>query len=258
MDGSTSTDVGPIMGCPVGTDDLLSDFATSNGLYPTDGRQGGWYVYGDQYGTFDPPKLDSAPYPIDMTTGNPSCSGSGSLRLKATGFIGFGAAMGTDFKPRAPGDGGLSPKGTYDASKYRGVAFWAKSAAPLQFVQVKFPDINTDVEAPPHAVPNCILNPNSTQNCSPYLVKFGVAAGTGTTDFSKYTNAQINPTWKRFEVLFADTKQDSDNPGFKPTPDSLDVAHLLGMAIQVNANFGTTPPTANDFELWIDDVQFIR
>ena len=95
-------------------------------------------------------------------------------------------------------------------------------------------------------------------NCSPYLVKFGEQADAGTGEFAKYANAQITTTWKRFEVLFADAKQDPTNPGFKPTPDKLDTTRLLGMAIQVNADFSTNPPTANNFELWIDDVQFIR
>jgi hypothetical protein len=256
---SDNPDTGPITTCPVGTDDLISDFTSDNSLYATDGRRGGWYVYGDTFGTFTPPKIENAPYPIDNTTGNPNCSGAGSFHLKATGFIGFGAAMGTDFKPRAAGvDGGFGPKGTYDASKYTGVAFWAKSAAPLRFVQVKFPDINTDTEAPDHATPTCILNPASAMNCSPYLVKFAEVPDAGTIQFPKYMTAQIDTTWKRFVVLFADTKQDADNPGYVPTPDRLDTTKLLGMAIQVNANFSTTPATANDFELWIDDAQFVR
>jgi hypothetical protein len=255
-------DLGAITNCPMGTDDLISNFDRGNGIEATDGRQGGWYVYGDDFGTFDPPKIEGAPYPIDMNTGNPSCSGAGSLRLKGTGFRGFGAAMGTDFKARQVVDGGdggvLGPKGTYDASKYKGIAFWARSAAPLKFVQVKFPDVNTDTEAPAHENPTCILNSASAMNCSPYLVKLAEVTEGGTGDFAKYSNAQINTTWKRFEVLFADTKQDTGNPGYKPTPDRLDTTRLLGMAIQVNANFGTTPVSANDFELWIDDLQFLR
>lgn len=255
-DGSTS-EVGAVASCPVGTDDLISDFTTDNSIAASDGRQGGWYVYGDPMGTFDPPKVAGAAYPIDATMGNTACSGPGSLRLKATGFTGFGAAMGTDFKPRQAADGGaMPPKGIYDASKYRGVAFWARSAAPVKLVQVKFPDVNTDTEAPPHDTDNCILNAASRMNCSPYLVKFGEPAAT--TVFPKYSNAQIDSTWRRFEVLFADTKQDPTNPGFIPTPDKLDVTRMLGMAIQVNADFSKTPPAANDFELWIDDVQFIR
>ena len=85
-----SNDLGAITNCPMGTDDLISNFDRSNGIEATDGRQGGWYVYGDNNGTFDPPKIANAPYPIDMNMGNPNCSGAGSLRLKATGFTGFG------------------------------------------------------------------------------------------------------------------------------------------------------------------------
>jgi hypothetical protein len=257
--GGPGVDGGPITNCPIGTDDLISSFDSTNGIEPSDGRQGGWYVYGDANGTFDPKKIEGAPYPVDMDNGNPNCSGAGSLRLKATGFTGFGAAMGTDFKARLAGpDGGLGPKGTYDASKYRGVAFWAKAGAPLRFVQVKFPDVNTDSEAPDHEVSTCILNPFSELNCSPYLVKFAEPTDAGAIQFPKYTHTQITTTWKRFEVLFADTQQDLTNAGYKPTPDKLDVTRLLGMAIQVNADFSTTPPTANDFEVWIDDVQFIK
>jgi hypothetical protein len=38
----------------------------------------------------------------------------------------------------------------------------------------------------------------------------------------------------------------------------LDLKHLVGFAIQVNANFSVEPTAANDFEMWIDDVRFIR
>jgi len=143
----------------MGTDDLISDFAHNNSIASSDGKQGGWYVYGDTLntGTFDPP-ASSGPYPIDMTVGNPNCSGPGSLRVKATGWTQFGAALGTDFKPRVAVDGGAvtvdgggagaTVKGAYDASKYKGISFWAKAAAPVKFVQVKFLDPYTDRDSP--------------------------------------------------------------------------------------------------------------
>jgi hypothetical protein len=99
----------------------------------------------------------------------------------------WGAATGVDWKPRpSDGDGGYGDKMTYDASKYRGIAFWAKSSAPLDGVQVAFPDLYTDGAAPPHDMPNptgtgeplctdcrCIYNAASEYNCSPFLVQFG-------------------------------------------------------------------------------------
>jgi hypothetical protein len=246
---------GPAAGCPTTPDNLISDFKTDNSIAAADGRQGGWYVYGDDTKTaiYSPPKTD--PYPIDTGNGNTSCSGAGSLHLKATGFAQWGAALGTDFKPRVAG----MPKPTYDATKYKGVAFWAKGSAPIKHVQVKFPDINQDPEAALVAADACIYTAGSAYNCSPYVIVFG-AEGTAAPLFTKYATTQIDTTWKRFEVLFADAHQDPGNPGLSAPPaDKLDVAHLTGMAIQINANYDAQgQPSANDFEIWIDDVEFIQ
>lgn len=234
-------------------DELIADFATDNGLHPADGRSGGFYVYGDMLGAFDPPKDGDNPYPIDSANGNATCSGAGSFRVKAAGFRQWGAAAGADFVPRAG-----SYKGTYDASKYKGVGFWAKGGAPVTRVQVSFPDVYTDQAANPTpldaSTSPCVYTAGATNNCSPYLVKFG------DPDFPKYMAATIDTTWKYFYVLFADTKQDKNNAGFhRMNADYVDLQHLTGMAIQVNAIYAASGvATANDFELWIDDVMFIK
>jgi hypothetical protein len=249
--GSMDTGSAPV--CPMNADDIISTFNTDNGIDPVSGRSGGWYVYpdkiGDPNGTFDPPlPMGMDPYPIDMTIGNPYCTGPGSFHVKATNFRAFGAALGTDFvAPVAP-----MVKGAYDASQYKGIAFWAKAAANIQHVQIKFPDIYTDPQVPE---PMCILTSGSTMNCSPYIVKIGAEA-----DNAKYAGTKIDTTWRRLEIFFADAVQDQYNTGFHRDPpnDKLDVQHLLGMAIQVNADFSVTPAAANDFEIWVDDVEFIR
>jgi hypothetical protein len=70
---------------------------------------------------------------------------------------------------------------------------------------------------------------------------------------------QVDTTWKRFDVLFADTQQDMYNAGFHTDANQLDTKHLTGMAIQVNAKYSAAGvASANDFELWIDDVNFIE
>ena len=73
---------------------------------------------------------------------------------------------------------------------------------------------------------------------------------------------QIDTTWKRFDVFFADTRQDQYNQGFHAAANlstsNLDVAHLTGIVIQVNATWVGTTPSPNDFEIWVDDVNFIR
>ena len=149
----------------------------------------------------------------------------------------WGAATGVDWKPRpSDGDGGYGDKMTYDASQYRGIAFWAKSSAPLDGVQVSFPDLYTDGGAPSHDMPDpeptqsaalhgrgracrCIYNAPPQLNCSPYLVQFGLK-GDAAADalFSGYANYQLDTTWKRYQVLFVDTRQDPGNGGYH-TPD---------------------------------------
>ena len=268
-DGGGADSFTAAAGCPSSPDDLISDFASDNSVSPQDGRQGGWYTYGDDLGMF----AYGDGYQIDTTANNPNCSNSGgSLHVKASGFADWGAAMGVDFKPHSSLDSGATgPKMTYDASKYRGVAFWMKSASPLDGVQVSFPDLNTDAASPPHSMMdsfdptnkcdncNCIYLSGSWQNCSPYLVQFGKMGDAGAAvAFQKYMDVQIGTDWQRFEVLFEDTRQDPGNLGYHTSDDKLDVAELTGMAIQVNVNYDTTPKSARDFEVWLDDVTFIK
>jgi len=251
-------DTAPVAACITVADDLIADFTTDNGLSPVDGRQGGFYVYGDSSGTFDPPNVDGQSYPIDSDNGNPTCSGPGSFHTKATGFSQWGAALGADFVPKVVSDAG-SFKGTYDASKYKGVSFWAKAAAPISgTVQVSFPDVWTDASANPRVIdptiPPCLYStPGATNNCSPFLVKFA------DPKFPSYQNYKIDTTWRQYQILFADTQQDQYNAGFfRDGADYLDVNHLTAMAIQVNAIYTNGVAGANDFELWIDDVNFIE
>jgi hypothetical protein len=256
--------------CPQHTpDDLISDFESDNSLAPVDGRQGGWYTYGDDVGAFT--YGGDKGYEI-VAEGNPNCSRNGAFHVAGTGFRMWGAAMGVDWKPRpSDGDGGYGDKMTYDASKYRGIAFWARSSAPLDGVQVAFPDLYTDGGAPAHEMPadpitgasctdcRCIYNAASEYNCSPFLVQFG-KKGDAAADmvFAGYANFQLTPTWQRFQILFVDTKQDPGNGGYKPPANRLTVDKLTAMAIQVNADYTSGAAAARDFDIWLDDVSFIK
>src|SRR3954467_3861419 len=132
--------------CPVG-DELLSDFKMDNGILPVDGRTGGWYTYGDKEGSGMLVPAEGGGAPPDLDTGNPNCSGPGSLHVISTGFRDWGSAMAVDFKGKLFTDAGLVGKGTYDASAYKGIAFWARSAAPIPFVQVAVLDTYTIPES---------------------------------------------------------------------------------------------------------------
>ena len=233
--------------------DLIADFATDSSLYPVDGRSGAFYVFGDGLGTFDPPQMSNRDYPVDRMTGNPSCSGPGSFHVKATGFTNWGATVAADFVAK-PYGGAYSA--TYDASKYKGVSFWAKGAAAIANVLVSFPDVYTDGGANPTAIDPtaqpCVYAPSSTVGCSPYLVKFADPT------FSSYLDYQIDTSWKRFDILFRDTLQDRYNPGYHTSADRLDVYHLTRLEIRVGVTYVSGLPIANDFEMWIDDVRFIE
>jgi hypothetical protein len=260
--GSKSTTPPPSL-CPV-MDDLISDFSNDNGVFPVDGRTGGWYTYADDsgFGTIDPAEGGGAT--PDLDTGNPNCSGPGTLHVISSGFADWGSAMGVDFAPTVTLDTGDRAKGTYDASKYRGIAFWARAAAPIPFVQVSVMDPYTTIPSILSADQACVYNASMpTKNCSPYLVKFGYGyMGEALTpvmeDFPKYIGVQIDTTWRRFEILFTDMKQDRTNPGQMSPGNMLAVSQITGMAIQVNTDHSTSPPTATNWELWLDDVSFIK
>jgi hypothetical protein len=147
-------------------------------------------------------------------------------------------------------------KGTYDASRYKGVSFWARAGAPLSGVKVSFPDLYTDGGVDPKSLEPgltpCVFASGSKFNCSPYLVKFG------DSDFPTYQKYQIDTTWKRFDVFFADAQQDFYNPGFHTAANVLDTKHLTSLAIQVSALYVNDSAAPNDFELWLDDVYFIK
>ena len=235
---------------------LIADFSVDNGLAPVDGRQGGFYTYGDASETSGTPLAvltppEGGPDPIDSTVGNACSSPLGSFHVTATGFVVWGAATGTNFVPLVG-----STKGTYDATKYKGISFWAKATAPLTGVQVSFPDVWTDAAANPTPLNGafypCMYIAGAPNNCSPYLVKFGDPL------FPAYMNTQIGTDWQRIDVLFADTQQDVDNGGQGSPNNLLDVGHLTSMAIQVNAiHNADSTVTANNFSLWIDDIFFL-
>jgi hypothetical protein len=261
---------GPAGNCP-GPNELISDFEIDNSIAAVDGRQGGWYTYGDTQGMFVTGGANG--YNIDEA-GNPNCTPNGALHIQGRGFSMWGAATGVDWRPRpSDGDGGYADKMPYDASAYRGVAFWARSSAVLDGVQISFPDLYTDNAAPPHDMPDpanptgpplctackCIYTPGSDYNCSPYLVQFGLTGDAGVAAlFAGYSGYQLTTTWKRYEVFFVDTKQDPGNGGYHPPSNRLTADKLTAMAIQVNADYSSGSAAARDFEIWIDDVSFIK
>jgi len=109
--------------------------------------------------------------------------------------------------------------GFYDLSKYAGVSFKIKAARPGQ-VRVKLPDVNT--------VPDG-----------------GVCSSGCWNSFGKDIPAETE--WREVKVLFSELRQ-QDGWG-DPRPPSLATAKVKGLEWAVDKG--------QEFDVWIDDVQFI-
>ena len=79
-------------------------------------------------------------------------------------------------------------------------------------------------------------------------MQFGLKGDAAADVFSGYSNYQLDTTWKRFEVLFVDARQDPGNGGYRRRAEQLTVDKLTAMAIQVNADYSTGTAKARDFE----------
>jgi endoglucanase len=119
------------------------------------------------------------------------------------------------------GFGFMSPERGYDASAYKGIAFIAKRGqSSASEVRIKVPDGNTHPKG---------------GACSDCFNDFGVT-------FS------VTESWTRYVIEFADLKQEG---GWgDPRPPSVDVDKLFGVQFQIAAR-------GQDFDIWIDDVEFI-
>ena len=108
-----------------------------------------------------------------------------------------------------------------DARAWKGVAFMARRGPTgSAFVRVKIPDAATAPEG---------------KVCTECFNDFGV-------DF------EVSEEWTRFEVAFADLKQQPD--WGQPRPAAVDASKVYGLLWQVATKGGA-------IDLWIDDVTFV-
>ena len=184
----------------------------NNQNLPNDNRGGYWYTFRDKKGTTIEPVAGEDGGTFAMSEG-----GHGSqFAARYHGKIGTGAplfaGMGMNF---------VDPKATYDASKYAGIAFWAKKAEnSTGKVRLKVPDSNTDPEG-----------------------------GVCTECFNDF-GADLNLTtdWKQYIFPFTTMKQ---MPGWgNPRKPHITPSKIYGIQFQVNV------PSAN-YDIYIDDLKFI-
>lgn len=198
-----------------GPEGMMDDGEDGNNQNLPAGNRGGyWYTFADKVGTTITPMAGELGGTFAMAEGGANGSHYGANmkgKVAAGGSIVF-AGMGMNF---------VDPKGQYDASKYAGIAFYAKrSADSTGKVRLKVPDVSTD---PDGAV------------CSECFNDFG---------------ADINLTteWKKYVFPFKSMRQMPDWGA--PRKPHIDPSKLYGIQFQVNVH-------GANYDIWVDDLQFL-
>jgi endoglucanase len=197
-----------------GADGLIDDGEDGNNqTKPAGGRGGYWYTFADETGTAVTPEAGAKGGTFAMSPGgaNDSKYAANVKGHVAQGQVVFGA-MGLNF---------VDPKNAYDASKYKGVSFWAKKA-PGSYGQVRFkvPDISTDGDG---------------GVCTECFNDFGA-------------NLSLTELWQHFVFTWRKLRQLPD--WGSPKPHAIKPNKLFGMQWQVNK-------AGADFDIWVDDVEFV-
>jgi hypothetical protein len=200
--------------------DLIDDFEDGDLVVSnSDGRGGSWWATNDKSsgGTQEP-----TPFRASEIAG---CQGAlRYLTTRGSGFRKWGAQMGMLFLHT-----GSAVKRPYDASKYAGVTFWARSGKGTEKVRVSL--VGKDTEASGGV---CQENPT------------GQTAVACNNHFS--AELSVGSSWKAYTVLFKDLKQTA---GWGKTASAPDLTTTFGLLFTVSE-------TAGSFDLWLDDLAFVR
>ena len=197
--------------CPGGRLDDCED--GNNQILTSAGRGGYWYTYADKTGSTIVPPAGDTGGTFAMSEGGAHGS---ALAARMQGTVGRGGivyvGMGFSF---------VDPKGPYDASKFKGIAFFAKTGPKsTPAIRVKVPDVNTDKDG---------------KVCTECYNDFGV-------------DLNLTTAWKRYVVPFAGMSQLAGWGA--PHTASIDTSKLYGIQWQV-----ASPGSA--YDVWIDDPELV-
>ncbi|MBN1605127.1 MAG: hypothetical protein JW940_00765 [Polyangiaceae bacterium] len=230
--------------CPA---DMIVDMEDGTGvLCDHEGRAGVWYAFNDATGQ-QHPEPGPAGVPIEpQLLEAPRGTSRYAMHTSGVGFAQFGcgsnvtawgAGIGFDLRFR----NGIY--GTYDASGYRGVAFWAKSPVAT-FIRVRLTTVATTTADYGGTCPE--------EPCNPHFILLA-----------------LQLEWSRYEVLFADLIQLDDYyyPENPFLPDQLlNIQFLVPRDNEAGVHQDTPPVEIEgwsscqpmEFDFWIDDVAFVR
>ena len=214
--GGGSAKTGEPLNIPrCGPEGLIEDGEDGdNKVLEQDGRAGYWYTAIDNDGTTVEPQAGAMGGTFAMRAGGSNGSGFAAC-MKGTVAEGGAspfAVMGMNF---------VDPKGPYDATKYGGVAFWAKKGKDTESkVRLKIPDVNTDPEG---------------GVCQACFNDFGM-------------DLELTEDWTEYVLMWPDAKQ---LPYWgNPRPDAISADKLYGLQWQVNKRTAT-------FDVCVDDIAFV-
>jgi hypothetical protein len=203
----TRAAVGPdLRECPSGVIDDLED--GNSQILTNEDRGGYWYTYSDSFGTTITPEDEFAPSAGGANGSSRAAHISGKTGDRKNVWAGMAFAL-------------ANPKGPYDASKYKGISFWARRGSNKSTAQVYFrvPDGNT---TPDGGVCKDCFN-----------------------DFA--ANVKLNTQWTKYTFPFDSLKQE---PGWGEPRPRITPSKIYELQWQIK--------TRNvDFDVWVDDVKLV-
>jgi endoglucanase len=198
--------------CPKDVGLIADGENNSNQIADIQNRGGYWYTFVDDAGSTVVPEAGKNGGTFQMTPG-----GANGTKFAAhmTGTVGGGSAvyvgMGFNF---------VDPKGQYDASKYKGIKFWAKKGpGSADKVKLKVPDKSTDPDG---------------KICKECFNDFGM-------------DLTLNDEWTEYVIPFTSMKQ--DKTWGSPHPDGVDPGTIYGVQFQFNQ-------AGQPFDMWLDEIEF--
>jgi len=201
-----SAAVGPSLSeCPQGIVDDLED--GNSQILPNEGRGGYWYSYSDSFGTTVTPEDEFVPSPGGANGSAKAAHISGKTGDRKNVWAGMAFALS-------------NPRGPYDASKYKGISFWAKRGGKsTDLLYFRLPDVNT---TPDGGVCKDCFN-----------------------DFA--ANVKLTNVWKKYTFPFDGLKQE---PGWGEPRSHITPSKIYELQWQIK--------TRNvDFDVWIDDIKLV-
>jgi hypothetical protein len=201
--------------------DLIDDMEDGDiNIRPAGGRVGTWSSFSDgtasgtesfEMSDMDPPHIITGDAPAGAVSKH-------AVHIQGGGYSGWGAGWMVDFNAE-------TTRLPYDASKYAGVVFWARSRGAPTEVKVAFPDLLSDTAGG-------ICDPNDTR-----------VGGRGCYD-DYAQNITLTQEWRRYEIAF--TSIITGNWGLRH---QFDAQHLFGMKFSVMPSYAL-------FDAWVDDLAF--